>query len=450
TTSSLEALKALSLGDAKHQLGDEFAAMPFYKRAVELDPNFAMAYARLGTVYMNMGQQQLGEENRQKAFELRDRASEHEKLYITSHYYTDSGQLEKGITALELYKQTYPRDSIPYNNVAVIYSQLGQFENALDNARQAVALDPGSSSGYGALALAYAGLGRLEEAKAIINQELDRKLGGGTPHIMLAGAAWAQGDSSTVDRQLQLANTGPEGELNVLGVRTALAVGRGQMHEADDWGAKFRASSQRLGLTDVTASEYVQESVARAIVGDKAGAVRTAHEALKMSKAPNVVMLAAQVLALEGEQAEAEKLSSEVGKQRPYDTLIQYVQIPMARAAADYARGDYAKAIDETDGAMVYARTSTGLHYLRGMAYLKTHQAAEAVQSFQRIIDLRMVSAFDMLAPIAHLGLARAYTLQGDTAQARIAYQDFLASWKDADPDVPLLQQAKAEYAKLK
>jgi len=149
TTSSLEALKALSLADAKHNAGDELAALPLYQRATELDPNFAMAYARLGAVYGNLGQNQASEQNRQKAFELRDRTGEHEKLYIMSHYYGDSGQLEKGITALELYKQTYPRDSIPYNNISAIYNQLGQFENALDNARQSVQLDPDSASGYG-------------------------------------------------------------------------------------------------------------------------------------------------------------------------------------------------------------------------------------------------------------------------------------------------------------
>jgi tetratricopeptide (TPR) repeat protein len=164
TTSSLEALKALSLGDAKHNVGEEIAALPNYQRAVELDPNFAMAHARLGVVYNNLGQSELSEQYRAKAFELRDRASEREKLYITSHYYGDAGQLDKGITALELYKQTYPRDFIPYNNLAAIYNQLGQFEYALDNARQAVEVDPDSVSGYSNLASAYLGLNRMDEA----------------------------------------------------------------------------------------------------------------------------------------------------------------------------------------------------------------------------------------------------------------------------------------------
>src|SRR5438105_814443 len=192
TTPSLEALKALGLGDVKHQTGDEFGALPLYQRAVELDPNFAMAYARIGTIYSNLGQSEVSEQNRKKAFELRDRASEHEKLYITSHYYADSGQLDKGIAALELYKQTYPRDMIPYNNLANIYNQLCQYEHALDNARQAVQLDPQSVTGYSNLSQAYVGLNRLDEAKATLNQAVQRKLGSSFLHLQLGGIALAQ------------------------------------------------------------------------------------------------------------------------------------------------------------------------------------------------------------------------------------------------------------------
>ena len=216
TTSSLEALKALSLGDAKHQIGEEFGALPLYQRAVELDPNFAMAYARLGTVYNNLGQSEMSEQNRKRAFELRERASEHEKLYITSHYYADSGQLDKGITALELYKQTYPRDMIPSNNLSAIYNSLGQFENALDNARQAVQLDPNNATGYSNLAQAYAGLNRLDEAKATLNQALQRKLDSPGLHLQLAGVALGQSDMATAEREMELGKAGPDGEMNVL------------------------------------------------------------------------------------------------------------------------------------------------------------------------------------------------------------------------------------------
>jgi tetratricopeptide (TPR) repeat protein/predicted Ser/Thr protein kinase len=449
TTSSLEALKALSLGDIEHNSGDEFKALPLYQHAVELDPNFAMAYARLGTVYGNMGQSELSEKNRQKAFELRDRASEHEKLYIMSHYYADAGQLDKGITALELYKQTYPRDWIPYNNLAAIYSQLGQYENALDNSRLAVQYDPDGVSGYSNLAQSYAGLGRLEEAKATLNEMLQRKLNVSQVHQQLAGLAWAQNDTATMEREIQLANTGPAGELNVIADHSALAYGAGQMKAGRDLGQKVRDAALRLNLKDSAANEYTQEGVMEAITGDKKKALEAAQGALKISMAPNVAVSAATIMAIEGDDKQAMKLAEDIASKRPYDTMMQFVMIPLVRACADYAHGNPAKVIDETDGALVYSRANTGLLYLRGLAYLKLKQDGDAVETFQKILDLRGISNFDPVMPLANLGLGRAYAAQGDQARGRVAYQNFLAQWKDADPDVPILREAKAEYGKL-
>ena len=449
TTSSLEALKALSLGDIEHNSGDEFKALPLYQRAIELDPNFAMAYARLGTVYSNMGQFELSEQNRQKAFELRDRASEHEKLYIMSHYYADSGQLEKGITALELYKQTYPHDSIPYNNVAAIYNQLGQFENALDNARLSVQYDPDSVSGYSNLAQAYTGLGRMEEAKATINQMIQRKLGVVQGHSQLAAIAWVQNDPATMDRELQLANSGPVGEINVLGTRSAIAFCGGQIKTGRDLGQKLREAALRLGLEDGAANEYMQEAVTESVIGNREQALEDVDGALKLSNSPGVVLNAAVVMAIHGKDKEAMKLADGVAGKRPYDTMIQFVMLPLVRASADLSRGDGAKVIDETDGALVYARANTGLMYLRGLAYLKMERGGDAAQAFQKVLDLRGVSAYDPLLSLANLGLGRAYGQGGDKARARVSYQNFLALWKDADPDIPVLKEAKAEYEKL-
>jgi len=449
TTSSLEALKALSLGDAKHQVGDDLSALPFYQHAVELDPNFAMAYARMGTVYFNLGQEQAAEENRQKAFELRDRASEHEKLYIMSHYYADSGQLEKGITALELYKQTYPRDATPYVNVSLIYIALGQFENALDNARQAVQLDPDTVNGYDAVATAYAGLGRLEEAKSTLNQAIQRKLGGGSMHAYLAAIAWGQNDPASFEHELQLANTGPDGEMNVTGMRQAVAVCQGKLQLMRELGKKFRDAAQRLNLKDRVAGNYNQEGLVEALVGDKAPALDNARRALALSNSPGIVLNAASVLAYLGEDKPALKLAEEVSRRRPYDTMVQFVAVPLVRAGADLHRGDAAKVIDELDGAMVYARTNTGVLYVRGLAYLKLGKGAEAAQAFQRVLDLRNYALLDPVMPAARLGLARAYALQKDMARSRVAYQDFFATFKDADPDLPLLRAAREEYAKI-
>jgi serine/threonine protein kinase/tetratricopeptide (TPR) repeat protein len=449
TTPSLEALKALSLGDVKHQTGDEFGALPLYQRAVELDPNFAMAYARIGTIYSNLGQSEMSEQNRKKAFELRDRASEHEKLYITSHYYADSGQLDKGIAALELYKQTYPRDMIPYNNLANIYNSLGQYENALDNARQAVQLDPQSVTGYSNLSQAYVGLNRLDEAKATLNQALQKKLGSSLLHLQLAGIAMAQNDMATAEREVELTKVGPDGEMNVLGGRSAMAACHGQMRQSREFGQKSREAAQRLNLKEGAANQYSQEAGMEAIYLNKARALEDVAQALKISNSPNVVLNSAIALAIAGEDKKAAKLADDVARQRPYDTLVQFAAVPLVKAQIEINHGNPAKAIDLLDGAMIYARVNTAVLYVRGNAYLKAGQGGEAVQAFQRLLELRNVFPIDPLIPLANLGLGRAYALQNDTAHSRVAYQDFLAQWKDADADVRLLQQAKAEYAKV-
>ena len=450
TTSSLDALKVLSLGDAKHQVGDELAALPLYQRAVELDPNFAMAYARVGAVYNNLGQTELSEQNRQKAFELRDRASEHEKLYIMSHYFADSGQLDKGITALELYKQTYPRDSIPYNNLANIYCQLGQFENCLDNARQSVDLDPGSLSGYANVANAYVGLNRLDEAKATLNQALQRNLAGFTTHVQLAGIAWVQNDIPTMERELDMAaKSGPAGEATALGFRSGVAAARGQLRQATDFALKTREAAQRLGLKEAIANQYAQEAMAEAIFLYKSRAQDSTAQALKISQSPNVTLNSAFALALNGDDQRAGKLADDIAHKRPYDTLAQFVFVPLVKAQTEINHGNPAKAIDLLDNAMVYARVNSNILYVRGNAYLKAGRAADAVQAYQRLLEMKNYIGVDPLVPLSHLGLARAYAQQGDKANSRVAYQDFFGLWKDADPDIPLLHQAKAEYAKV-
>jgi tetratricopeptide (TPR) repeat protein len=449
TTSSLEALKAFSLGDVKHQSFDELPALPLYQRAVELDPNFAMAYARLGTVYSNLGQSELAEKNREKAFELRDRASEHEKLYIMSHYYVDSGQLEKGITALELYKQTYPRDSIPYNNLAVVYIMMGQYENALDNARRSVQLDPDSASGYSNVAFAYAGLNRLDEAKATLNQALQRKAGAVVVHSSLAVIAWLEGDPAGVERELDLMKNDPQSDFTETGMRSAMAAYAGQLNAARTFGQKQRDAAQRLGFKEAVAGEYSQEAFMEATFADKARAVEDVAQALKLSQSPNVVLNCAAALALAGENARAAKLADDVAQKRPYDTLVQFVEVPLVRAQIEMNQGNPAKAIDLLDGALVYARANSGVLYVRGNAYLKAGRGADAVQAFQRLRDLRSIAFIDPIMPLAKLGLARAYVMADDKARARVAYQDFLAVWKDADPNVSLLREVKAEYARL-
>jgi len=449
TTSSLEALKAFSLGDSKHQMFNELLALPLYQRAVELDPNFAMAYARLGTVYNNLGQSELSEKNREKAFELRDRASEHEKLYIMSHYYVDSGQLEKGITALDLYKQTYPRDSVPYNNLAVVYNQMGQYENALDNARQAVQLDPDSASGYSNVGFAYAGLNRLDEAKATFDQALRHKAGAAVVHSALANIAWLQGDKNATERELDAMKNDPQSDYLVSGFRSATAASAGQIKAGRVFGQKQREATERFGFKEAAANEYSQEAFTEAAFLNKGRALDDVAEALKLSQSPNVVLNCAITLAMTGEDARAAKLADDVAQKRPYDTLVQFVEVPLIKAQIELNHGNPGKAIDLLDSALVYARANSGVLYVRGNAFLKAGRGGDAVQAFQRLLDMKNVITVDPLMPLAKVGLARAYAMAGDRARSRVAYQDFFAVWKDADQDVPVLRQAKAEYGKL-
>lgn len=453
TTSSLDALKALTLGDAKHATGDDVAAIPNYQRAIEIDPNFAMAYARLGTVYNNLGQTAMSEQNRQKAFELRDRASEREKLYIMSHYYADSGQLDKGITAYELYRQTYPRDSTPYNNLAVIYNQLGQFDNALENGKKAIELDPDTLSGYGQVVQAYFGLNRVEEARATVNAALQRKGSTKTYHISLASLDWAQGKDADIEKELQSASGDPNSEFEVLGFRAALATARGQMKQARYFSRQAEDALDRLHLEGHAGLE-AQLAAAEALAGNRTEAIDRATDALRQSRALPVITNVATTFAITRQDQKALVLADEIQKSHPNDTMAINVNVPIIRAIAllmpaNPAQVNPTKAIDFMNTAALYARGDGGVFYARGLAYELAGRYSEAQQDLQKAVEFKTHSGPDMLFAVAELELGRLYAKQGNNAQARISYQNFLASWKDADPDVPLLNQAKTEYSKL-
>jgi serine/threonine protein kinase/tetratricopeptide (TPR) repeat protein len=453
TTSSLDALKAFSLGDAKHNVGDELGALPDYQRAVEIDPNFAMAYARLGTVYNNLGQTDLSEQNRQKAFELRDRASEREKLYIMSHYYADSGQLDKGITAYELYCQTYPRDSTPFSNLAGIYNTLGQFDNALEKAKRSVELDPDGVVGYSNEAQAYAGLNRVEEARATINTVLQHKGSTASFHTVLANLDWAQGKDADIEKELQSASVTPDGQLNALGFRFALASNRGQIRQAREFAHQVDdvfSSLHLQGRADVEA----QLAGIEVLVGNHDEANSDASEALKLSRTLSVTGNVAYTFAILRQDQKAIALADEIQRDHPNNTIAINVTVPMIRAItllrpANPAKADPAKAIDLLNSAAVYARTDTGVFYTRGIAYEQAGRYAEAQQDLQKIMDMKSHSGPDMMFVVAQLELGRVFQKQGDKPKARIAYQNFLADWKGADPDLPILHEAKAEYARL-
>ena len=454
TTSSLDALKALSLGDARHNMGDELGAVPSYQRAIEIDPNFAMAYARLGVVYSNLDQTELSEQNRQKAFELRDRASEREKLYIMSHYYSDSGQLDKGITAYELYRQTYPRDATPVNNLANIYNRLGQFDNALENARRAVELDPDMVSGYENLAEAYTGLNRIEEARATFNTAFQRKLPAATYRVGLALLDWCEGKDADMEKELQSAAGTPNGELKILDFRFNLAGTRGQVRQAREFARQDGDALDRLHLQGRADVEAGLASV-EALVGNRAAANSDANQALRISRIPSVMGNVASALAILRQDQQAFALADGIQRAHPNDTMSINVTIPIIHAIAalrpaDPAKADPAKAIDFINTAALYNRANPAVFFVRGLAYEQAGRYSEAQQDLQQVVDLKSHHYPDILFVVAQLELGRLFQKQGDAPKARIAYQNFLADWKDADQDLPLLQEAKAEYAKLR
>jgi tetratricopeptide (TPR) repeat protein len=452
TTSSLEAFQAFSLGTAKRDQGAQREAIPFFKRAVELDPNFAAAYARLAVLYGNLGQLELSAESATKAYELRNRASERERFYIEQQYLARVlGDVPKEIETLEMWTQTYPNDYIPANNFAVIYNITGQYEKALDNARKAILINPASASPYGNLEVAYFRLGRVDEAKATLERALALKLDFNY-HLSLYLIALYQGDAANAQKEEDWARGKPD-EGPILSIKSAQAASFGQFRKARELEARSVEIAQSFKLLQRAATSIAGLAIAESVVGNQAEALQRAAAALRLapasSMAPGAAPSAAFVLALSGETRQAQAIMDDLDKRFPTNTLLHALDFSMIRSAIELNRVNGEKAIEALQPAKAYERPNLAVEYLRGLAYLKTKSGGEASAEFQRILDQPTVAFLSVLAPLAHLGVARAAAMTGDTDRSRKAYQDFFGLWKDADPDVPILKQAKAEFTAL-
>jgi eukaryotic-like serine/threonine-protein kinase len=449
STSSLEALKAFSLGEAERARGEELSSVPFYKRAIELDPNFALANARLGAVYSNMFESELAEQYHGRAFELRERAGEREKLYIMGHYYRSKGQIDRRIQTLEIYRQTYPADSIPLSGLAAEYARLGRFDEQLKYGLEGIRLGPNSGPfGYINAAAAYMGLNRLDEAKTILNAALERKVGGISAHFLLSLIALTQGDKAALEREDAMIRSSNEGESWLLFRDAGLAALRGQIRQSRDLYVRAKDADQRLNLKESAVAAVVSQGAVEASYGYAAQAEKTVAVALNMSPGWAPMLGIARTFALMGNEQKASALAKDVASRRTEDTWVQSVSVPGIQAILELRRGNPGKALELLNAAKPYDRADSDTLLIRGTAYLKAGQGTEGVQEFQKILDLRNVYP-DFSLALAQLGLARSYVLQGDNARARTAYQDLLAIWKDADADVPLVKEARSEYAKL-
>jgi eukaryotic-like serine/threonine-protein kinase len=454
TTPSLEALKALSSGMKVSFSAGAPAALPFFKNAIELDPNFAVAYAWQGRMYGDLAESGLAAESLRKAYDLRDRASERERYFISANFHLQvTGDLEKAAQDCELWIQAYPREVLVHTMLAgLIYPLLGQYEKALEQGTEANRLDPSFVFGYSPRIFAYIALNRLDEANATYNQAIERKLYSSFYPDALYAIAFLQNDTAGMARQVALSAGKPGAEHRLLGAEADTAAYYGRLRAAREFTSRAVESAQRQQRMGSAAAYSASAALPEALFGNLDEARKLAAAALARSTERGVHSDAAMALAYAGDDKRAQALTDDLNKRFPEDTLFQFIDLPGIRARLAINKGNYSEAIADLRSAMPY-ELSEGAQmlpaYVRGEAYLAAHQASEAEAEFQKILDHRGVMVNSPVGALARLGMARAYVLQGDAAKAKAAYQDFLTLWKDADTDIPILTAAKSEYAKL-
>jgi len=455
TTPSLEALQAYSLGYRAIEKADWAGAIPFFQRAVRLDPSFTMAYLRLGVMHSNLGENTRAADSMRKAYELRERTSEQEKLTIPSYYEVlVTGNLEAARKAHELWAQTYPRDFEPRLQLGLVYIDLGEYDKALAVAQEALRLNPGSALSYANLASVYGYLDRLDEAKATAQEAQTHNLDGPFLQQILYYVDFLQHDAPSMERAAAGLMGKPGYEDQILDSESDTAAYGGEFAKARELTRRAVDSAQRADEKETAALYNAEAALREALAGNMALAKQEAQAALALANGKDVEGTAAIALGMAGDLAKAARLALDLGKRFPEDTIVQSQYLPMIHAAVALWSGDSDSAVEALAAAAPYEFGLGSILrlypvYLRGEAYLAAKQAGAAAVEFQKILDHPGVVQNDLIGALAHLGLGRAYALTGDNAKAKSAYQDFLALWK-ADPDIPILQQAKAEYAKLK
>ncbi len=451
TTAKLEAFKAWSLGLEYSYSGSVMEAIPFYKRAVELDPEFAQAYSVLSVVHWATGRPGLAAEYAEKGYRLRDRVSEFEKLRITNFYHAfATGDLNKRIEVVLLLKGRYPREWGTPTDLALTYNMIGQFDQAVAEAREAIRRNPNFAPAHRALGLALLSLNRFAEAREALTQALQQKLDTPDFHAILYQIAFTDGDTAGMQQQLDWAKGKPN-EYIAFDWQTGAAACAGQWRQAQEFSRRAIDLAGRGDTTEVAARYATEQALRGAVFGDCRQARVEVAQGLKLARGRMLLSRAALALSLCGETHQAQQLVDEVSKLYPEDTLMNAIWLPLIRAALELQRGNAAQAIEQLQATTRYeAAAEFWPQYLRSQAYLKLGRGAEAASEFQKILDHRGWAPTSPLYPLAHLGLARAALLQGDTAKAQKSYQDFFALWKDADADLPVLIEAKKEYEKVK
>ncbi|MGA8870490.1 MAG: protein kinase [Candidatus Acidiferrales bacterium] len=453
TTSSLEALRAYSLGGQAAMKADFQGAIPFLQRAVDIDPNFALGYLVLGADYSNLGDTSLAVKNIKRAYDLRDRVSDREKLGISATYFLEvTGDLNKAAQAHEFWANSYPRDSLAHEELGVTYMELGRYDQAIPSLLEAIRLDPTSPIPYALLASSYVLAGRLDEARATMQQLQARHLDFPSSPTLLYGIAFLQNDAAGMAQEAAQAMGKPGVEDKLLELESDTAAYAGHLSNAHDLSQHAIASAKQQGSNEVVAGYQVEAALREALFGNFPEAQKALRDAGNVTTDRNNEGEAAVVWALSGDLAQAQKLADDLDKRFPDDTYIQLGALPAIRGEIAIRRGNPQEATENLRSIASHELLAAGNMlsvYISGEAYLAAHQGTQAAAEFQMIVDHAGFVANEPIGALAHLGLGRAYALEGDTAKARAAYDDFFALWKDADPGVPILAQAKAEYAQL-
>jgi serine/threonine protein kinase/tetratricopeptide (TPR) repeat protein len=465
TTSSLEALKAYSTGIKVVVSSANAAAIPFYRRAVEIDPKFAMAYANLGLAYSAIGESVLSAESTTKGWLLRDRVSDREKFFIDFTYDRQvTGNLEKAYQTLELWSQTYPRGEQP--NPQDLLAGLsthgtGRFERAIEASQEGIAADPDFAIKYANLASSYFLTGRFPEAESTLQRASGRKLEIPDFLVLRYNIAVLKGDQEQMDRAVGLARGKRRAE-HWMAHEEALALARsGRLQAARRSSNRAVDLALQEGEREAASTYQAARAVWEALCGNAAEGKRNAMAALALSNGRDVEYAAGLALALSGDSSRSEALAGDLEKRFPEDTFVKFTYVPVLRALAALGRGKPSESFERLQIALPYELAANGLNfnhfylgglhsaYVRGEALIAARRYAEAAAEFQKILDHRGIVGADPIGPLAHLQLGKAFSLSGDKSKAKAAYQHFLVLWKDADPDIPILKSAKAEYAKL-
>ena len=457
TTSSFEALEAFSRGQEIGMNQGPSEAIPLFQRAIELDPKFAMAYGILGAAYFRAGKDDLGLENIQKAYQLRDRASEREKFRIAAYYSAFvTGDLEKMRENCEQWVVAYPRDWEARDYLGGVLVDLGQYESSAKESSESVRLNPDSLLDRSHLVFTYLALGGLDEVEITLRDGEKREGDYPAFHFERYRLAFLRADEEGMEQQAVWAAGKPEVEDQLLGLEADTAAYSGRLARARELSDRAVASAQRAGEKEKVAHYEADAALREALIGNSAEARRRAAVALSISSRRQLQCEAAMALSFGADVVRAQALAGDLARRFPEDTLVQSVRVPTIYAQLALDRKDASRAIRLLQSVAPYELAApllepTSLHsvYVRGDAYLAALKSTEAAAEFQKILAHRGAVLNSPIGALAHLQIGRAYAMQGDTAKARPEYQDFLALWKDADPDIPILKQAKAEYAKL-